>query len=79
MIEQWGGQVKDNSTVYFFLSFSIKGTVLITRVADMSSDTYNSSSSVQPLDGETGNTIKTGFKPHYGAGVNSGSWLAFGY
>lgn len=27
----------------------------------------------------TGNTIKTGFKPHYGNGVYSGSWLAFGY
>lgn len=79
LIEQWGGQVKDNNPVYFAVIFNTVAKVIISRVADSPSDASGATNSVQPLDGETGNTIKTGFKPHYGSGVNSGSWLAFGY
>lgn len=79
MIEQWGGQVKDNEPVYFAVIFNTVAKVIISRVADSSSDVTDAATSVQPLPSETGNTIKTGFTPHYGDLRNSGSWLAFGY
>lgn len=78
LIKQWG-QAKDNVQVTFAVPFTVVAKVIISRVADSSSDNSSSSNSVQPLSGETGLTIKTGFIPHYGTLENSGSWLAFGF
>ena len=79
LIKQWGGQVKDNVPVYFAVIFNTIAKVIISRVADDPSDTTGASNSVQPLPSETGNTIKTGFTPHFGDIVNSGHFIAIGY
>lgn len=79
LIRQWGGQVKDKEPVYFAVIFNTVAKVIISRVADSPSDINNASSSVQPLPSETGNTIKTGFTPHFGENVNSGHFIAIGY
>lgn len=79
LIKQWGDGAKDNESVTFYLAYPTKATVFITRVADSPSDTSSAPSSVQPLSGETGATIKTGFIPHYGTLENRGAWAAIGY
>ena len=79
LIIQWGGQCKDNVQVIFPLAFTTVAKVVISRVADSSSDNANSTCSVQPLSGETGGTIKTGFIPHFGNNLNSGHYIAIGY
>ena len=79
LIRQWGGQVKDNEPVYFAVIFNTVAKVIISRVADSPSDTTGTTNSVQPLPSETGNTIKTGFTPHFGHIVNSGHFIAIGY
>ena len=79
LIRQWGGQVKDGVPVYFAVIFNTVAKVIISRVADAPSDPSNSTNSVQPLPSETGNTIKTGFTPHFGDSPNSGHFIAIGY
>ena len=79
LIKQWGGQVKDNVPVYFAVIFNTIAKVIISRVADNPSDITGATNSVQPLPSETGNTIKTGFTPHFGDTVNSGHFIAIGY
>lgn len=79
LIRQWGGQIKDGVQVTFPIDFGIVAKVIISRVADSSSDTTNFDNSVQPLAGETGGTIKKGFTPHFGSPSNSGHYIAIGY
>ena len=79
LIRQWGGQVKDGVPVYFAVIFNTVAKVIISRVADSPSDNTNATNSVQPLPSETGNTIKTGFTPHFADGSNSGHFIAIGY
>lgn len=79
LIRQWGGQVRDNKTVYFAVIFNTVAKVIISRVADSPSDPSNTTNSVQPLPSETGNTIKTGFTPHFGDDTNGGHFIAIGY
>lgn len=79
LIRQWGGSVKDKVPVYFAVIFNTVAKVIISRVADSPSDNTNSANSVQPLPSETGNTIKTGFIPHFADAANSGHFIAIGY
>lgn len=78
LIINWG-KAKDAATVYFGCSYTSSAVVVIARVADSSADANNASSGVQPFSTETGSTIKTGFKPHFGNSQNSGHWIAIGY
>ena len=79
LIRQWGGQVKDNVAVEFPISYTNCAKVIISRVADADFDITGATNSVQPLPGESGDLIKTGFRPHFGEIQNSGHWLAVGF